>query len=470
MEKSRLITIFNTFSKKEIRDLRKWLLSPAHNQREDVLALFEYLAKNNDGNAFALSKESVFAAIFSGETFDDARLRQAMYFLLKAIEEFLIYHELRNDDVRSLTALARVYRKRKLEKLFQPAINDAKAANSQYPFRNENYLRNNFLLQLEELAYVEAQRRTVKMNLQEVADALEITFLADKLRYSCMMLAHQAVYKTDYDMGVLDQVLTYIETKHLLDIPAIAIYYYGYKANTDRLDISHFQNLKNQVLKNGKLFPSSELRDIYLMTINYLINRMNAGDASITGELFEFYKQGLEQHVLFENDTLSRFTFRNIASLGLKQGEFGWVEDFINKYQKYLEERHRDSIVHFSKANLAFEKRDYVTAMQQLIQVEYDDILMNLNAKRMLIKMFYEEEETDALDSLLDSLRTYMQRKKVMGYHKANMTNFIRLTKKLLKTSPYEKKMKDQFRQEIAETSPLVVADRNWLITQLDNL
>ena len=54
MQKSVLTEIVLSLSKKEIRDLNKWLQSPAHNQREDVVNLFDYLSKNvsKSENAF----------------------------------------------------------------------------------------------------------------------------------------------------------------------------------------------------------------------------------------------------------------------------------------------------------------------------------------------------------------------------------------------------------------------------------
>lgn len=471
MNNSRLIQVFNTFSKKEARDLKKWLYSPAHNQREDVIELFEYLAKvcpTTDESR--LDKEKVFRQIFPSEEFDDAKLRQSMHFLLKAVEEFFIYQELRNDEVRSLTALARVYRKRKLDRPFRASMRSARQAHDKNPYRNEHYQRNEFLLQLEEYAFTEAQKRTVRMNLQEVVNALETTFLADKLFFSCMMLAHQTVYKTDYDIGMLDEVLEYVESRDFLKVPAIAIYYYGYKATTEKDDPGHFRNLKAQILEHEHLFPASELRDIYLMAINYLISRMNSGDASIFRELFEFYKKGLEKRILIENETLSRFTFRNVVTLGLMLKEFAWVETFIHEYEAFLEEKYRESIVHYSLAKLNFERKDYQKAQQLLTQVEYDDILMNLNAKSMLLRIFYEEDELDALESLLDSMRIYMKRKKVMGYHKANFTNLVRLTRKMLKVNPFEKQKVGELRLEIEQANPMAVAERKWLLTQVDLL
>ena len=42
MIKSQLVELLRSFDKKEIRDCRKWLNSPYHNQRQDVIDLFEY--------------------------------------------------------------------------------------------------------------------------------------------------------------------------------------------------------------------------------------------------------------------------------------------------------------------------------------------------------------------------------------------------------------------------------------------
>ncbi len=471
MEKSRLLTIFNTFSKKELRDLRKWLLSPAHNQREDVVQLFEYLVENTDSaNPESVHRELIFQTLFPGETFDDARLRQTAHFLLKSIEEFFIYQELRSDEVRSLTALARVYRKRNLDKPFQAAMTAARNAHQNHPYRNERFQRDEFLIQLEEYAFVESKKRTVKMNLQEVVNALDVTYLSDKLRYSCMVLAHQTVYKTDYEIGMLREVLDYVEKSNFFDVPAIAVYYFGYKTNVEKENPEHYQMLKKYILQYEQFFPPSELRDIYLLAINYCINRLNAGKSEFGRETFEMYKKGLENAVLFENNLLSRFTFMNVATLGLQLKEFNWVEKFIVRFKDHLEEKVRDNIVHFSTANLAFEKKDYTTAMQLLTQVEFDDILMNLNSKRMLLKMFYEENELDALESLLESLRNYIQRKKVMGYHKANFTNLIRLTKKLIKVNPYNKNTLGTLKAEIQEAKPLAAAEKNWLLEQLENI
>ena len=146
---------------------------------------------------------------------------------------------------------------------------------------------------------------------------------------------------------------------------------------------------------------------------------------------------------------LSRFTFSNVVTTGLNLKEYKWVEDFIRDYSKFLDDKHRESFVHFNVARLHYEKKEYDKAMRLFAQSDYDDLLMSLNAKTMLLKMYYELDEMNALESLLGSMRTFLQRKKVMGYHKSNYKNILHFTKKLLRTTAYGKEQKEKLRHEI---------------------
>jgi hypothetical protein len=106
--------------------------------------------------------------------------------------------------------------------------------------------------------------------------------------------------------------------------------------------------------------------------------------------------------------------------------------------------------------------------MKLFAQSDYDDILMSLNAKTMLLKMYYELDEINALESLLGSMRTYLQRKKVLGYHKSNYQSIIHFTKKLLKLPPYASDQHAKLKKELTEASPLT--ERKWLLEQLDRI
>ena len=232
-------------------------------------------------------------------------------------------------------------------------------------------------------------------------------------------MAHQSVYQAEYRIGLIDEILKEVlENPILLNTPAIAIYYYGYKTNTEKENESHFQNLKATMIKYSHLFPRGDFRDIIMMAINYCIGQMNRGKDGFTREVFELYQQGFKNKIFVENNFVSPWTFHNVVVAGLKLKDFMGVNDFINDNQIYLEKKYRESFVNYSFALLHYEKDDFSKAMNYLLQYEHDEMIINLRAKIMLLKIYYEQDEINALESLLGSMRTYLSRKKVMGYHK----------------------------------------------------
>ncbi len=470
MYRSRLVTLLRTLDQKEWRALHKWLESPAHNQREDVRRLARYLSeKGHLSRPDALRKEAVWEQIFGTVPYDDERMRQVMHFLLKAVEDMLLYHTLIADRVRTMTTLASVFRRRGLDKLFESTMKQVRKLQARQPWRNELYFRNQYLIEQEQYSYQSGFRR-LHLNLQEMSDALDLTYIVDKLRQSCLMLAHQTVYQADYRIGLIDAVLAHVAQHHLLCHPAIAIYYHIYHTLADREQERHFFELRAQIEQHHDKFPQAEMRDIYLFAINYCIGRINAGKESFIRQAFELYRSGLEQGLLIESRGISVWTFRNVVTNGVYLGEFEWVSHFIDEYQHLLEEKFRHSTVLYCRAQLHFARKEYDEAMRLLAQSDFDDILINLRAKTMLARMYFEEGEFEALESLLESMRTYMQRKKVMGYHRANFQNFLKLTRRLVRLNPFDKGKRDELKREIESAQPMTLSEKQWLLTQLEQM
>lgn len=469
MQKSVLAEIIRSLSKKEIRDISKWLQSPAHNQRQDVIGLFDFLTKTlTDGDESA-EKEQAWAFVFPTRPYDDAYMRQVMYFLLKSIEEYLLFVGCTSDKVQYQIGLARIYRRRKLEKAYLQAHRMGIQSLEAQPLRNDYYLLNKFFLEQEEYERKMSVTQNAPVNLQETADALEKWFVAEKLLVVNEMLAHHNIYrKADYDFGLLEEVLAYASRQNLLEEPTIAAYYYAYKAITTPNEEQHFDEFERLILeKSESIFNISEARNLYVNALNYCTAKVNQGNLDYCRRALKFYRSGVENGILLENNTISRYTFGNAVAFAVKIKEFGWAEQFIEKYQHFLEEKHRNSTVNFNLSRVYFERGDYDKAQELLTQFEYDYMYLNIIAKTMLLKIYYEKEEFDALESLLESMRIYLQRKEALDPNrKAAYKNMISLMKKLVNLNPYAKGPKEKLRELIISTNPLM--ERDWLMRQLD--
>jgi hypothetical protein len=231
---------------------------------------------------------------------------------------------------------------------------------------------------------------------------------------------------------------------------------------------SPFFQLRDIMERHFGFFSEAERRDIYLMALNYCVEKMNRGAANFVREAFELYRQGLVSGVLIQQGNLSKGTFFNITAIGLRLKEYDWIADFISRYTPYLEEQHRDSLSQFCQAKLFFEKQDYKRAMSLLVQFDPDDLLINLNAKSMLLKMFYEQEELDALESLLESFNTYLKRKEIIGYHKQIYSHLVKYTKRLIRINPFDAAQRAALKEEVQHANPL--PERQWLLEQIEKM
>ena len=228
--------------------------------------------------------------------------------------------------------------------------------------------------------------------------------------------------------------------------------------------VLYFQKLKNLITEHWQRFAINEMRDIYLLAINYCIKKLNNGQTEFIEEALDLYKVGLEKEILFENGNLSRFTYNNALSLGLMSQQFEWSRDFLETYQKFLPAKKRKNIYLYNLTIYHFQKQEYHKVMDLLHQVQFRDVLYNLNARRMLLRSYFEMEEIDALESLLDSFQVFIRRRKDLGYHKENFKNLIKFVKKLLLIG-HDRKAKERLLKTIERTAAVV--DKDWLLEKV---
>ncbi|HHB78654.1 MAG TPA: hypothetical protein ENK85_05420 [Saprospiraceae bacterium] len=461
MQKSTLFEIIADFDRKEYKYIRNWLQSPVHNKRRDVRDLFDWMVK---WQGTAPTKEEIYQLLYPKTEYDDARMRQVMFFLQKEIESYLIHQAVSEDELFSLRTLAHVYQKKKLAKPFVKTLSKAKRQLEKYPYRNRHHLSMEHLLLQEEYNFVSARGRFQELNLQSLSDTLERNFLAEKLRHACMMSAHVRVFKKDYDFGLLEASLEYVEKRKWLNHPAISLYYYSYRAltETDR----HWFDLLLQDMKKWKsVLPHDEEHEILLLAINFCIGKINEGDKSYYQQVLPLYRQGVEEGVLLMNGQISRYTFINIVSAALHEKDYDWAEVLISQYGHLLEERFRESTVNLSLISLFYARKKYRKAMELINETVFDDILMGLFAKSFLAKIYYELGEDVALESFIDSFLTYLRRKEVMAYHRKIYKTFALTLKKIQRLNWEDKQEQAKLRQQIIDLDK--VAERDWLLKQL---
>lgn len=464
MEGSRLWQVFEKLSLKDLRELEKVVQSPFFNQRPYVASLFSFLREVNKTTDLPPSKEAAFTRIFPDKNYDDHLMRNAMSLLMQNIEKYISIRDFLAEEFRPGLELGKAYRRLNLEKQYWQTLRKAEKEVEKKPFRNADHFGNTYQLEAEKYQWLSAQRRMTSLNLQEISDNLDLSYITQKLRQTCFSISHQAVYPQQYNFGLLNKTLELLETGTYLDTPAVAVYYYCYRALTDEKSEESFRKFKSLLIQHASLFPSLEQRDLYLLATNYCIKKMNAGREEYAAEGLEIYKDALEQKALYVDGRLSRFTYFNIVTKCLVCEDYEWADYFIKKYQAFLSPKYKESTASYSLARLEYHRGNPDAALQLLQKADYEDLLQNLQAKAIMSKIFFESDDWEVLHSHLDAMQQFIRRKKVIGYHQELFLNFIQMLRRLMDTPKFDEKGNREITQFLQSSAP--VAEKKWLLAK----
>jgi len=466
MDNSKLIITLKTMNDEELRLFKRFVNSKHFNQHKHVAQLFELIRPQLRYKNFGLSKLEAFNQLFVQIPYNDKKIRDVMSYLYKVLEKFLAYRDLHDKEISELISLSRSYRQRHLWKQFDSTIKRSKNVLKNSAVKDMNFHYSHYQLEQEQFYALTDNKRPTRTNLQQVIDSLDISYFANRLRQTCFMLSHSNVYKAEYDLGMINDIIKEVKRKQLFRTPAVGIYYYVFLALTETDNQQHFKQLKKELITNGHLFGKEEMRDIYLLVINSRVRHLKQDRRDLMQETLELYKTGIEKGYLISGGEISRFTYENTITVALGLEQYDWTRQFIEQYESLLDPVYRKETYHKNLAKLNYSEKKYGQALQLLQTTALsDDVYISLDTKIIMAKIYYELDDVDALDSLTGSFQVFIRRKKALGYQRLHYQNFINCLKKLTTLNQYNKEAKQALSDEFKALNPL--PEKYWFLQQL---
>lgn len=466
MHQSKLFDLVASLTKHELLRFGKFVRSPFFTHRTDVGLMFAVLAQCRYRQKSFPDKETLFREAFPNEpAYDDLKLRGAMSDLCGLLEQFMSWQHYTGDALTAEMGLMDQFSGRNLVKQYEQKAKQVKRTLAETPFRNAEYHRDSLDFLLKTGQFMTLNKRTVELPLQEISDALDTLYLAQKLRHACTQLSHQAVYRSSYGQGLLPYVLDQVENGGYLSVPAVALYYYCYRFMTEQYSLAYFRQFRTELLKNEARFPAHELKTLYLFATNFCIRKLNEGNEPFVREGWDIYQEGLARGFLVEHGRISAFTFNNIVAFGIKLEVYGEVEAFIEQYRGFLDPAQQQRFVDFNRARLEYKRGNLSEALRLLQTADFKDLVNNLIAKTLLIKIYFQLREFEILDSHLDSFRQFISRRELSDYHRLNYSNIIGIVRKMMALSPKDRAGKKALAEKVRATE--VLTEREWILEQL---
>jgi hypothetical protein len=462
----------------ELNSFNKYVNSPYFNVNESISKYLElildWIKKGNTNDD--IPNEELWNKVYGDVAYQNQKFLKLNSDLVKLLEDFLAQQEY--DHMLSLRTNLKLegVRKRGIEKLYNGIIGELERLEKmevnqsvEYYYTKYQIERGLFNLKTENEKKNAKFEIQTELNINKISENLDYFYIAEKLRLYCTLLTWKKMYHLDMEMENMAWVIENANNEKYIQIPPIQLYNKMKSTYIEGENTNHYFELRQMMKKYIHFFPKEEVKEIYATAISYCINKVNKGDTSFHRENFDLYKETIDNEIFISNNEISVSNFRNIVPIALRVGEFDWAENFIFEYSKYIDEKYRANAVEFSLARLEFYRKDFNKVLDHLNRVNYEDVWYNLNAKSILLLAYYELDELDALESLLQAFKMYIRREKSLtNDRKIHYLNLIKFTLNLMKLTYKDKDKLTKLKTEITNTKGVV--SKPWLLEKIDIL
>ncbi len=476
MEQSRLIKYISALDSREQDRFRQFVHSPYFNQHEKTTELLEIILAAQGKSAKHLERSSVFRKLFPREAYDEQKLHNHMSYLMKLYHRFLAVEYMEGTPfLQELFTMEQAYAK------FQFDLMNNRGQQLNKKLQSTSHRDADFHYVSHRLHHLSGYHRAMfidrsqSKSLQQMLDHFDYYYLAVKLKDCCHLTANMILMNTHYAFPLLEPMLDHIKEnwKVYRQEPSIELYYNILMSLREEHDPQYYHELKKIMAERIDSLSPEEGNDLYQFSNNYCVRQINAGRSEYQRELFQLYKQGLQTGLLYTNDVLDEWAYKNITTLGCRLKEFAWTENFIQQYKSKLPEQRQENAYRYNLAYLYYTKQMYEETLSTLLHVQFTDVKYHLNTNFLLLRTYYAMRDTEALLSLLETFRIYVIRNRKMTTElKRGYTNFLRFAKRLVllkhQSTTYSKKSLQEKLEKLTKKieSTDNVINRYWLLEE----
>lgn len=474
MPSEKLVSLLQTFSRYELNRFRKFLLSPYLNDQEDLTRLFDILdtTLRKDANALPnMDKKVVWKNMYPKKPYDDAHLRRLASDLTQAGLRFLVEEARKQDPLSEALELQKVLEKPGLQKHLSGVERQIKKHLEASVGQSTWYYLSQFRLHWNQYNRASKVMSTAEFmeRLRPADQSLEHFYVVQKLKFYIAWLTFRGFRSTEQEIAIIGGFWEYIKDEKFKSIPLVSIYHDVILCLMHPDDEDYYKALMKNLESTEKHLTREDLRECYHIAQNYCAFKINQGKTEYYQEMFGIFTTTIKLGILLEEEQLAEGVFKNIITVGLRIGEFKWVEDFIDEYADFLPASIRDNARAFNLANLYSHQKKHDKVINLLQNVEYSDIVYALSAKLILVRTYFEMNEITPLESLIDSFRIFLRRNKLVSKTaKTEFNNFLSFVKKLIAIPPGNKNNVTILREKVEKCNSVI--SKKWLLEKIAEL
>jgi len=473
MYDSKLLSLIKGIDTTSQDKLIDFVASPYFKKSEQVATLIRYIidiAPNYDDER--LGKKKCYRVIFSGETFEDVKIRRLMSDALKLVERFVLQEQLQLDKLSQAKLLTTYYSENNLDDSFYEKFKDWEVTNKtqegpilffQRYLMSENYL--DFAKKKPEGS--EGKEKILQEALIFNMEGLQDFYMFQTMYIRWVLLQHQKTFNKVIQHPY-ESFLQKIQEKDVIHDPLIHVYYLAaFMINDSDNEERYLLLRKTLEILRKEGYHQKVLTNLCKPLEMFLIKKSMEGDDQRYIDLLDLYKYEVEHKLVFSSDNyFYPVKFRNIVVIGTIVKDYDWLKDFVEEYRHALSKEQQSTLYPYCRALLYFHQKKYDEAKDLLLQPEDIDNILSLDIKRLQIMIYYEEDEIDLLDAMMNSFRVLIFRDKFLSknYKEANKS-FINMLFQMVRTKPNNHKKIAKMIQTLKSGKTFM--ERRWLLEKV---
>ncbi len=470
MRNSKLFRHFNTLSPSDFKQFERFMHSPFFGSHRDTLRLFEDLANYYpDLDRPELDRVSVYARLFPDKPYDDGHLRTLRKYLLQQLYRFFIQAELADSVLMQQSLKLQALAKRDLDADFMSNLNKERRQLKAFPYRNADYFLGQFQLENSALVFGYTTSRWAQKDQEVLIHALDHFYLAEKLRFCCSIMNVRNVFSKEGEIPLLDEILKYCKSQEHKLPSIVTAYYHLLSLSTAEEPKVHYEALRHLAHETFDQFPPDDWVNIYSALINHCNHLYRTGELNYLREMFDLYQEMLERNLLLEGGKLATNNYKNITTLGLRLGEYRWTETFIQDYKEKIDPEFQEGVYNYNMAHFYAYQAKYSQALKHLQQIDFIDPFYRMSYNMLLLKIYYECNEIEALLALCESFRAFVRHKQALSKtHQLAYINFAKFTRALFRLKIGIDKKPEKLKVKIENCEVLI--ERQWILEKLESI
>ncbi len=474
MKERKLFYLLKHLSSEEFKGLKQAVYTPFFNSNKRLPLLYEALRPDFPNFEDTLEYcQKLFKKVYPGEVFDKAKQQKIFTAFTRVIEEYLLFSDLRKEDLELKKLKVRLYAKRQMLPYFERETNSLAAVLEASPFRDlEHYEKEIFLHNALYFNPLKDKYDLKDQSLNKLTDALDHYFVLAKMRYGISVksreriLAKPGIWRFNEAMEK--------ETHFMSDSILFQLYRYAFLMLSEDKTFS-FEAYETLLFENIDQFRSDS-RILFFAGLNYVVRQVNRGVSAFSRKAFEWYLFGLEKGLLLENGLLTEVTFGNIVIYGCREGEFEWTKNFMEQYSQYLKETYRQDILMFNLSLWNFYQQKFDDVLSIFFNYHFSTAYIpkaRLITIRTLFELFLiNQDYFELLISNIKAYESFILRDEKFNSKKwiphLNCIKIIRRSTKMILDFESGEKVHQWMSNEIAKRKNVV--SKKWLLEKSEQV